>query len=194
MHLYRTFCDKELIDLLKVGDESAFTELYRRHWQSMFNGAYKRLQDTEQSQDIVQNIFTDLWERRGEVEIDNLPAYLHTAVRFQVIKQTTRQPQNSGFLNAFETTLTSSGQTDDALLENEVLDLLKLWIAALPEKRRAIFLLYYFEDRSTSDIALHLEISQKTVQNQLNTATTTLRSRLEKILFFDLLAFSIFFD
>lgn len=194
MALYRKFCDEELVALLMEGDEPAFTELYRRHWQNLFNTAYKRLQNLEQSQDIVQNIFADLWERKGQVAIENIQAYLHTAVRFQVFKQTGRQPQNSGFLQGFEEQLTASCQTDEALLENEVLDLLKFWIAALPTKRREIFLLHYFEDRPTYEIATQLDISQKTVQNQLNTAAQTLRSQLKKILFFQFMALTSFFE
>lgn len=193
MHLYGNFTDKQLTDLLRDGDEIAFTVLYRRHWQGMYNASYKRLKNTALCQDIVQNIFTDVWERRNEIDIENLQAYLHTAVRFQVIKLTTRQPQNSDFFCALEMTLTSPGQADDALLEREVLELVQLWIAALPEKRREIFLLHYFHDRSTSDIARDLDISQKTVQNQLNTATTALRLQLHKILFLYLIAFSTLF-
>lgn len=191
---YKKFCDADLVLFLIEGDEKAFTEMYRRHWQSMFNSAYKRLQNTAQSQDIVQNIFADLWERKGDVYIENLQAYLHTAVRFQVFKQSTRQPENSSLFETFEATIAASCQTDDALLENEALHLLKLWIAALPEKRREIFLLHYFENHPTNEIATLLDISQKTVQNQLNTATSAIRSRLERILFLDIIAFSIFFN
>ena len=92
---YKKFCDADLVVFLIEGDEKAFTELYRRHWQNMFNSAYKRLHNTAQSQDIVQNIFADLWERKGDVYIENIQAYLHTAVRFQVFKQSSRQPENS---------------------------------------------------------------------------------------------------
>lgn len=188
MRPYSDLSDKALTSLLREGDETAFTELYRRYWQSMFNAAYKRLQDEAQAQDIVQNIFTDLWARKEKREIDNPAAFLHTAVRFQVIKLATRQPDQSYFLQNIEKTLASSGRADDALLEDEAQDLLKHWIAALPEKRREIFLLRYFNDCSTSDIAAQLEISQKTVQNQLNTASTALRTRLREVLSLNFLA------
>lgn len=194
MALYRKFCDEELVIFLMEGDEQAFTELYRRHWQNLFNTVYKRLQNLEQSQDIVQNIFADLWERRGQVNIENIQAYLHTAVRYQVFKHVNRQSDSCGFLNDFEEKLAASCQTDEGILENEALDLLKFWIAALPPKRREIFLLHYMEDFPTYEIASQLDISQKTVQNQLNTAAHTLRSQLKKILFFEFMALSILFD
>ncbi len=189
-HLY----DLELYSLAKSGDENAFTMLYRRHWQSLFNGAYKRLQCKDQSQDIVQNIFIDFWERRNSVDVGNVQAYLHTAVRFQVFKYTARQPQNAQLLNSFEASLAAAGHADDAVLEEEIRTLLSLWIEALPFKRREIFLHHYFEGLSTSEIATRLNIARKTVQNQLNTATIELRTKFDKILCLDLIAFAIFFQ
>lgn len=86
------------------------------------------------------------------------------------------------FADILESSLASAIGTDDPLIENELLDLVKLWIAALPEKRREIFVLYYLEDLSSDQIAERIGISQKTVQNQLATATNTLRSQLSKVL------------
>jgi len=68
--------------------------------------------------------------------------------------------------------------TDDPILEKEIMDLLGYWIAALPAKRRQIFLMHYIEDLSTRDIAERIGVSRKTVQNQLNTASQSLRVRL----------------
>lgn len=189
-HLY----DLELYSLAKSGDETAFTMLYRRHWQSLFNGAYKRLQCKDQSQDIVQNVFIDFWERRSSLDVGNVQAYLHTAVRFQVFKYTARQPQNAQLLNTFEASLASGGRADDAVLEEEIRTLLSLWIEALPCKRREIFLQHYFEGLSTAEIAARLNIAQKTVQNQLNTATIELRTKFDKILCLDLIALTFFFQ
>ncbi len=187
MSLYEKYDDQQLSALLSSGDEVAFGEIYRRNWQGMYNAAYKRLKNEAQCEDLIQNIFTDLWERRDEIVIENLPAYLHTAVRFQVIKYSSRHLGPLPFLDTFETTLVSPVRTDDSLLENEVLNLVKLWIAALPEKRREIFLMHYNEDLSSARIAEALGISQKTVQNQLSTATNMLRARLARILLLSLL-------
>ncbi len=72
--------------------------------------------------------------------------------------------------------------TDDLVLEKEILALMRVWIAALPAKRREIFLLHYTEDLTTKEISEYLGISQKTVQNQLNTASQALRFRLAHFL------------
>ncbi len=149
----------------------------------MYNSAFKRLHDEKQCEDLVQNVFADLWERRGEAEIENLAAYLNTAVRFQVIKHSTRTRGASPLTDNLESTLISSLCPEDPLIEQEILEIVKLWIAALPEKRREIFLMYYKEELSSSRIAEVLGVSRKTVQNQIATATNSIRDQLSKILF-----------
>ncbi|TKC05735.1 sigma-70 family RNA polymerase sigma factor [Pedobacter polaris] len=170
--------DISLFDLLKQGDESAFEKIYNRYWAELYNTAYKRLPEKEKCQDIIQNIFTDLWTRRAELEIDNPTAYLHTAVRFQVLKQISRSPKNTFITAHFETELISPLASDSELLEKEVKTLIELYIAALPEKRKNIFLMHYFEGLSTASIATKLNVSRKTVQNQLTTASHALKFKL----------------
>ncbi len=174
--------DVELLAGLKSGNQEAFTHIYRKYWQGLYNAAFKRVKNKEQCQDIVQSVFTSLWDRRGEVNINNISAYLHTAVKFQVFKQAARSPNTTEFLEAFEHIITSPVNTDDAILEKEILLMIKLWIDALPDKRRKIFLMHYNDDLSTAEIAGRLNISRKTVQNQLNTASQALRLRLVQLL------------
>lgn len=179
--------DHELCALLKLGDNDAYTIIYEKYWQSLFKTAYQRLKDKEQSQDIIQTVFSDLWRRREKVNIVSLSAYLYAAVRFQVFKKISRKPACSPFLDEFEILLISPVKADDALLERELLNLIRLWIEALPSKRKAIFLMYAEEELSTRQIAEKLGISQKTVQNQLNTTMINLRLRLNKVLFLTLI-------
>ncbi|MFC1225252.1 RNA polymerase sigma factor [Pedobacter sp. BG31] len=170
--------DHALFDLLKQGDEVAFGKIYTLYWIELYNAAYKRLPEKEKCQDIIQNIFTDLWNRKAELDLANPVAYLYTAVRFQVLKHIARSPKNSFFGESFENNLISPLQADGILLEKEVAELITLFIKALPEKRRKIFVMHYFEGLSTAKIAFELNISQKTVQNQLTVATQALRLRL----------------
>ena len=174
--------DLELFLLVKQDDCNAFTKIYQKYWQDLYNTAYKRNHNREQCQDIVQNIFTDLWNRRKVLTIIDIEAFLHTAVRYQVFKQAERMPLQSVFLDCFEEIIISPVHTDDLLLEKEILELIHKWIAALPAKRRKIFLLHYFEDLSTKEISEYIGISRKTTQNQLTTASQSLRIRLAQVL------------
>jgi RNA polymerase sigma-70 factor (family 1) len=177
----------ELVRLLSQNDGESFSKIYRLLWPSLFNTAYKRLGDKEKCEDIVQNVFVDLWLRKDKISISNLSAYLHTAVRFQVYKYASGMSSNSEFFNVLEQTIDSSFKADENLLSKELYNLVQLWIEALPKKRRKIFLLHYFENLSTGQIAAELNISQKTVQNQLNTATIEIKARFSHLLLLILL-------
>lgn len=173
--------DSDLLLQLKQGNRGAFDEIYNRYWGVLYNAAYKRTRDREQCMDAIQNVFIDLWQRRAEVHITHLSAWLHQAVRFQILKAIAKNPQQSVFVSDFEQLLTSPITTDDRLQEKEAIQLIELWLQTLPEKRRNIFILHYKDGLTTRQIAEHLGISQNTVQAQLYTATAGLREKLGKL-------------
>lgn len=177
----RSLSDLQLIDLLRSGDRAAFTEIYGRYSDPLLQTAYNRLRDKEQCRDVVQNVFTSLWDRREQLSIQDLSAYLHSATRFQVINIVTRNPRPSLFTDSFEE-LINSPASEDVLLEKDVLKLLEQFIAALPAKRREIFIRRYQGNQTTTEIAAELDISRKTVQNQLKTAEDALKSRLAHLM------------
>jgi RNA polymerase sigma-70 factor (ECF subfamily) len=168
---------EEALQLLCDNKEASFSRLYNFFWPSLFSSAYKRLKDKAACEDIVQNVFTDLWFRKDKVEITNLSAYLHAAVRYQVYKRSIRLNSDHEFIKGWDGAIESSLKADDELRFKELSGLVELWIAALPGKRRRIFIMHYYESLSTREIAQKLDISQKTVQNQLNNAASEIRSR-----------------
>ncbi|PST81634.1 RNA polymerase subunit sigma-24 [Pedobacter yulinensis] len=179
MHEPVDITSTELFQLIGQGDEQAFATLYDRYWESLFSQACKRLNDPEKSRDLVQNVFMDIWNRRGTLRVDQPEAYLRTAIKFQVLKETSRK--TGYFTEVFEHELISGIRADDILVGRELEYLLKLFIAALPAKRRQIFQMHYLEARSTAEIALSLGLNRKTVQNQLHTASQALRLRLQQL-------------
>lgn len=172
---YIHYTDTNLLELLAQHDRLAFDTLYDRYWELLYHAAYKRLKDKEQCRDIIQDVFVDLWCRRGQVKISNLKAYLLTAVRFQVYKVIAKEKAGPAFFELYETIASSSFGAEGNIMEKELLHYVKAWIDVLPEKKRRIFLLHTEEDLSTKEIADELSISQKTVQNQLGTTIQRLR-------------------
>jgi RNA polymerase sigma-70 factor (ECF subfamily) len=168
--------DKQLLSLLSKGDKTAFEQIYQRYWEPLYNSAYKRLKNTDQCKDILQDVFVDLWARRGKVEIENLGAYLHTAIRFQIYKLAAKEKATPVFIELFESISTHSFNADSNIEYKEIENLFRAWLDTLPEKRRQIFLMHYVENLSTREIAERLQISQKTVQNQLGSASDSLYS------------------
>ncbi|HEX6431713.1 MAG TPA: sigma-70 family RNA polymerase sigma factor [Niastella sp.] len=171
----RQYTDTELLELLAQDNKDAFDTLYDRYWELLFQAAFKRLKDKEQCKDIIQDVFIDLWCRRGQVAIGNLKAYLCTAVRFQVYKLVAKEKAGPAFFELYETIAFSSIGAEGTLIEKELLGQVKAWIDELPEKKRTMFLLHTQHDKSTKEIANELSLSQKTVQNQLGTTIHRLR-------------------
>lgn len=179
MSTYESYTDEQLLQLLIQDDQSAFETIYTRYWLRLYDAAYQRLKNEMQSEDIVQDIFVKLWNRRSDLHIQNLPAYLHTAVRFRVYSYVERNAVSKHFYAPFESiTMADSSKADTLVLDKELLSLLHLYIETLPAKRKEIFLMYIKDHLTTGEIADRLGISQKTVQNQLGTSMQGFRKQV----------------
>ena len=178
MQTLPSYNDQELLALMAQNDHKAFEELWNRYWELAFNVAYKRLKDKEQCQDIVQDLFIDIWKRKSTLAIDNFPAYLNSAIRYKSYRLLTRKKTEDLAFEPFSTIIATAMRADDLLIEKELKILVDSWLDALPAKRKEIFLLYFKENLSTKEIAEKLNISQKTVQNQIGTSARELRKKV----------------
>lgn len=173
----KTLDGPQLWNAVQSGSYEAFDELMRRYWQPVFNNAYKRVQSMDVCEDLVQDLFLNLWLKRESLDIINPEAYLMTAIRYRVYSYFSRNSFSKDMLELFED-ITGTRDSDSKLRVSELQKLVRAWIETLPSKRQKIFSLYLEKHLSTSEIALELNISQKTVQNQLNRSMPDLRSRL----------------
>lgn len=174
--------DSDLVILLNQGEKEAFDEIYRRYWKSLFLEARKRLGESEYAQEIVQDVFVDLWINRSTRDIDHLYAYLSTAVRYQVFMLYKRHKKLPCFEEPMEYMGLSYDKADSQFFFNELLEGIQAWLKLQPEKRREIFRLRYIEQLTTKEIAQELSITQKTVQNQLINGQESLRTAISKFL------------
>ncbi|WP_236974141.1 RNA polymerase sigma factor [Membranihabitans maritimus] len=177
---YQELSDKELCANMQSGDPVSFSCIYERYWDALYRKAFQRLQEESSSKDVVQNVFIDLWKRRNKLKIQNLRSYLYGAVRFQVYKHIDKSKKCDFFFEPFDQMMVSPIQTDGDIIRDDLAKLLALWIEALPEKRREIFVLHYQKQLSVSEIASELDITQKTVYNQLNNSIKELQWRLAR--------------
>lgn len=177
-----THTDHELACLLQQGEEAAFDEIYRRYWKRLFNEAFKRTGELAIAEEIVQDIFIDLWTSRASREINQLFPYLLSAVRYQVFVHYKKSKSLPAFEEPLEHFIVSSEKTDSSFFLNDLMREIQNWLSLQPEKRREIFRLRYLEQFSTKEIAEELEITQKTVQNQLLNGQESLRKAVTKLL------------
>jgi RNA polymerase sigma factor (sigma-70 family) len=177
-----TYTDGELVQLLQQGERWAYDAIYEKWWKACINAAHARLKLREESEDIVQNIFIRLWIKRNSLAILDLKGYLMAAVHFEVVKFLTRHKENLHFERPFEEMLAETHSPDEHLREKNLLELLIAYSSTLTPSRRQILLLFIQDKLTTREIADTLDISQKTVQNQLRTAILELQEKLPKAL------------
>jgi len=174
---------------MKKSDQVAFNEVYNRTWKQLFTTAKSKLNDEQLAQEVVQDIFIDLWEKKLDREIKNIPAYLNQMLRFKVIDIYRSKKLLTEDIDNIKDVLLESSSSEDRYLENELELILNNWISKLPSKRKIIFELYYWDNKSTKEISDLLNLSTKTVQNQLLLSKISLKDILQKIF----LLFFIFF-
>ncbi len=76
--------DVLLLQQIEQGCKHAFNLLFEKHWGKAYTEAYKRLKDSDQAKDIVQEVFTHIWLKKESLHINNLPAYLNIAIRNKI--------------------------------------------------------------------------------------------------------------
>lgn len=180
--------NEHFIEALQQGSEEAFTEIYQRYWYKMFLVAFRKLQDKEAAEEIIQDIFMRLWKERSTAKIVNLDYYLFAAVRYEVISHirskvlTERYPEN-----AFDFASLSECNTENQLALKELLSQIDKSLHFLPEKSGEIFRLYKLENWPINRIAKHFDLSEKAIEYHLTKATKSVRNHLKQA-FYMLLA------
>jgi len=173
--------DKLLLLQLKEGSRKAFNALYDQYWSAVYAAAYKRLQDQDLAKDITQDVFLQLWAKRDTLQIENLQAYLYTAIRNKVYNIFEQQRKFTPVPDLFAILSERGDQADAELLKKEFLHAYNTLLESLPATQRKVFRMRYDQGLSTEDIAAQLNISRKTVQNHLSSAVTRMRSSLTAI-------------
>lgn len=174
---------EDLFYLVQQNDAVSFDELYQRTWKQLFLLANSRLKDESMAKQVVQDVYIDLWHKRHTKQITSIEKYLYQAVKYKVIDQFRKKKMRFEVVDDFIDQLTDFESADHNLLQQEYDQLIKEYTDLLPRKRREIFILCYFEGKTTHEISELLNISTKTVQNQILNAKLTLRQLLQKIIY-----------
>lgn len=181
--------DTDLWQLVRLNNFRAFDEVYCRYWSKMYHSAYKVLKNHEASEDIIQEVFANLWVKRKDTAIASLSSYLYGMVRFQVFNYLRDGNLSKAHLERVNQ-ISVVEHTEQVVNFNQLQEVYNKSIAALPERCREVFQLSRHENLSTKEIAIRLHISPKTVENQITKALKLLRIALKEAVLFALLLFS----
>lgn len=172
---YIQYDDNELLYLLAQNDKAAFTELYNRYWQKLYAIAYNRLKETQTAEDIVHDVMAGLWSSREKINIELLENYLATATKYAVLGKLRKKERERQFQNSLHQTPVFELQIEEKLHYKKILEVIKTEVELLPERCRLIFKCSREEGKPVKQIARELNISPKTVENQLTKAIKQLR-------------------
>lgn len=170
---------KPLNDIIgeKCIGSSSFRHIYEEHWADLFSLAVVILRDKDAAKDAVQDIFVSILKKENTDEIQNIKSYLFQSLRHQCFMRLRSIRIASKHRENVSVQL-QENTTDHAVdFHFSNLDMERT-IASLPGKCREIFLLSRFSDLSNKEIADQLNISSKTVENQITRAIKTLRLSL----------------
>ena len=172
-------CDDDfLLAELRSDSSLAFDVLYNRYWQLVYASAHKRLDDEDLAKDITQEIFFKIWNLRRQSLIQNLPAYLYTAVKNAVYNYFEKEKRYVPVTDLILESEVSTEGADSRLLVKELLRTQEVLLKKLSISQQVIFKMRFDEDESTQAISQKLGISRKTVQNQLGRSLLQLREAL----------------
>lgn len=186
MPSFNTYTDNQLLELLRKGDESAFTELYYRYVESLYAYAWNVLKVEEECKDAVEEVFIWLWESRNQLQVDNLKYYLQAAVKYKLLRAIKKSKRREEILSARPVMHITYDENVAEL--NELKRIINQFTEGLPSRAREIFRLSRNEYLTNKEIASKLKISEKTVENQITIVLKKLRHTLRHISLF-----SIFF-
>lgn len=172
--------DVELSALIKADNQTAYEEVYNRYYGALYIHAFKRLQDREECRDIIQELFTNLWLKREEIELTGqLSGYLYTSVRNRIFDLLSRKKLKTTYLISIqEFALTNQVTTDYRVRQNQLAAIIDREIQSLPPRTREIFELSRKGHFTHREIAEQLNLSEQTVKSTVNNALKVLRVKL----------------
>jgi RNA polymerase sigma-70 factor (family 1) len=178
-----TLSDGELLNAIRRNDEKAFAELFKRYWKKVYVMAHKRVRSEELAQEIVQDLFITLWDKRASLSINHFSPYLQSAVKNKVLNYVQSQKIRRKhwdyyrlFIPAYDVV------TENDVNLNELMDAVENGIEHLPEKSKRVFKLNLLEGRSITEIADALNLSEKAIQYHLTQSLKKLRVHLKNFI------------
>jgi RNA polymerase sigma-70 factor (family 1) len=175
--------EQALVARVRGGDEAAFGDIFQVHYPRLVAFARGSLGARDLAEQIVQDVFVQLWARRESWTIErSLSSYLFRAVRNRVSNERRTLRLETAYAQQIVREIGTAGvtavRTDDRLSEEELEMALAQALARLPERPRQVFLLNRRENLSYAQIGEELGIALKTVEMHMARALSSLRVAL----------------
>jgi RNA polymerase sigma-70 factor (ECF subfamily) len=172
--------DVALVARLALDDGQALAALMDRYWRPMVAFALDKMRNQDAAEDLVQEAFVRVWERRRQLRPHASPrAYLYRVLRNLITDDFRRRRLRDRFSFFASQGAPTEAPSPVAILEaGELAGAAERAIAALPERRRDVFILAHLHGLSYREVAETLGITPRTVANHMTLALSQLRVAL----------------
>jgi RNA polymerase sigma-70 factor (ECF subfamily) len=174
----RYISDEQIIPAIRKGDHYAFDQLFHKYGPSLFSFVVSVLKDEFDAEEVVQDIFLKIWEKRKDLDSSlSFKSYLFTIASNTTKNRYRKKLQAEKYKQNVALELNINQTSDfDAIEYRNLLDYIDKIIEKLPPSRREIFILSKKDGLKNNEIAKLLNISEQTVKNQLVSAMKFLRT------------------
>jgi len=180
MAFVNKYNDLDLVKRLQQNEEEALTIIYKEYWQIMYMAAYNLVKDRSVCEDIVQEVFISLWQRREKLQIKtSLKSYLYTSTVYKVYDHFSKNKKmlKDELFDNFENKIEASNP-ETKLMHEELIRHLDAIVDTLPDKCKEVYKLSRENMLSNKEIAEQLNISQRTVEGHISKALKILKESL----------------
>jgi RNA polymerase sigma-70 factor (ECF subfamily) len=180
MAFVNKYNDIDLVKRLQENEEEALTIIYKEYWEIMYMAAYNLVKDKSVCEDIVQEVFISLWQRRAKLQIKaSLKSYLYTSTVYKVYDHFNKNKKmlKDELFDNFENKIETSNP-ETKLMHQELIYHLDAIVDSLPDKCREVYKLSRENMLSNKEIAEQLNISQRTVEGHISKALKILKESL----------------
>jgi RNA polymerase sigma-70 factor (ECF subfamily) len=176
--------EKNLVNELKEGKEQAYQIIFSKYYEWLCNYIYKLSNNYQLSEDIVQDVFVKLWEKRESIVIkSSLKNYLFKVCHNQFLQHLRKEKIKLDFLDSVRwDVLYEIYNTDEEQVLQTKINALRSLIDKLPPKCKEVFVKGKLEGKKYKEIAIDMNISIKTVEAQMSKALHFFRKQTISLL------------
>lgn len=178
---------------IKDGDLRAFNELFDRYGKRLYHFSIGYLKSAADSEEIVQEVFLKIWNNREELSAQkSFESYLFTIAKNSILNTIRKSKSEQAYLSYAKLHPGKNVLLDDELNFRELEEAYKEAVEQLSPRRKEIFMLNREQSLSNAEIAEKMNVSVKTVENQMTSALSEIRKNLRSIGFSSIIFFKLF--
>ena len=170
--------ETKLLTDFQQGNKKAFERIYNLYWKGLYLHAYKRLHAEDLAEELVQELFIQLWEKRKEIKVEkSIQHYLYGVIKKKILHHLRERYREAAHHQAIrETAVTVNSHLEHRIEQRDMLQNIESLVQRLPAKSRRVFELSRKKFMSNKDIARQLNISEKAVEYHIHSSLHFIRT------------------